>query len=410
MSALGVYVHVPFCAHRCDYCAFATWTDRSSLMDDYTRACIAEIDRASLAPASTVFFGGGTPSLLPGLPDILDAIERRPGCEVTVECNPETVTAALLDRYLAHGVTRISLGMQSAMPHVLESLGRRTADVESAVALVRDRFVQWSLDLIYGAAGESDADWRATVELALDWGAPHISAYALTVEPGTPLAEDASRHPDDDRSAARYLAAASRFEDAGLGWYEISNWARPGHECRHNLGYWSQGDYRGIGCAAHSHAAGRRWWNVRTPERYIAAIQAGGTPEAGFEQLDADTQERERLELSLRTRAGVPADALDDIDVLQERGLVSVTGGRAVLTPEGRLLANEVALRIRPGIAPGSPPERPRRDAGRGPSSRGTETAIDDIGGGAIGVVAVDGHDARRFDAELDEVSDHSSR
>jgi putative oxygen-independent coproporphyrinogen III oxidase len=347
--AFGVYVHVPFCAHRCDYCAFATWTDRSHLMQAYAAACRTEIRGAALPPASSVFFGGGTPSLLPQLTEILDVIERTPDCEVTVECNPETVTAELLDRYRAHGVTRISLGVQSIEPRVLASLGRRSVGVVGAVQLVRDRFGTWNVDLIYGAAGERDRDWEHTLDAVLEWEPPHVSAYALTIEPGTLLAADASRHPDDDVSASRYLAACVALDAAGLRNYEISNWARPGHECRHNLLYWRQGDYRGIGCAAHSHEHGHRWWNVRTPERYIAHIDEGMSARAGDEILDASTRQREALELSLRTTAGVPAAALDDLDLLLDRKLVSLHGAVVVLTPEGRLMANEVAVRLRPG-------------------------------------------------------------
>ena len=348
----GVYVHVPFCAHRCDYCAFATWTDRSHLMAAYTEACVAEVRGASLPPASSVFFGGGTPSLLPGLTTILDAIDRAPGCEVTVECNPENVSDALLDDYLDHGVTRISLGVQSTAARVLESLGRRSAGVPEAVARVRHRFDTWSVDLIYGASAERDLDWQRTLDAVLTWDPPHVSAYALTVEPGTALADDRSRHPDDDRSADRYLVASARFDAAGLRNYEISNWARPGHECRHNLLYWHQGDYRGIGCAAHSHRRGRRWWNVRTPDRYIDLVAAGASPEGGAEELDPATREREGLELVLRTRAGVPADSVDDLDVLLARGLIVGHGDRVVLTPAGRLLANEVAIRLRTAVMP----------------------------------------------------------
>ncbi|MHB8464302.1 MAG: radical SAM family heme chaperone HemW [Acidimicrobiales bacterium] len=346
--AFGVYVHVPFCARRCDYCAFATWTDRDHLMDAYTAACVAEVRGASLAPATSVFFGGGTPSLLPGLTDILDVIDRQPGCEVTVECNPETVTASLFERYQAHGVTRVSLGVQSIVPGVLASLGRHSSGVPEAVALAREHFATWNVDLIYGAAAERDLDWRRTLDTVLAWGPPHLSAYALTVEPGTPLAADRARHPDDDVSAERYLEACAAFDAAGLRNYEISNWARPGHECAHNLLYWAQADYRGIGCAAHSHAAGRRWWNVRTPERYIACVQAGASPLAGEERLDAPTRRREALQLSLRTQAGVPIETLDDIDMLVDADLVERADTRVVLTARGRLLANEVAVRLRP--------------------------------------------------------------
>ena len=346
--AYGVYVHIPFCASRCDYCAFATWTDRSHLMADYARACGREVSDAGLPPATSVFFGGGTPSLLPGelLASILAAVDRTPDAEVTVECNPDTVSAELFSLYREAGVTRVSFGVQSMVPSVLRSLGRThdRANVQRAVALARDAgFATFSVDLIYGAVGESLDDWRRTLDEVLALDPPHVSAYALTVEAGTPLAADPARHPDDDDQADKYLLAESVLTGAGLESYEISNWARPGHECRHNLLYWSQGNYRGIGCAAHSHEDGRRWWNVRTPERYIACIREGRSPVAAEEVLDAGARRTEGLQLALRTRAGVPADALDADAV---SGLVEPRGDRLVLTPSGRLLANEVAARV----------------------------------------------------------------
>jgi oxygen-independent coproporphyrinogen-3 oxidase len=305
-----------------------------------------------------VFFGGGTPSLAPAalLTDVLDAIPRTSDVEVTVECNPDTVTPELFAAYRAAGVTRVSLGVQSMVPHVLEALGRThdPANVRRSVALARDAgFETYNLDLIYGAAGESLDDWRRTLDEAMALDPPHVSAYALTVEPGTALADDVARHPDDDDQADKYAMATALFADAGLRWYEISNWARPGHECRHNFLYWRQGEYLGIGCAAHSHRDGRRWWNVRTPERYIDAIEEGRSPEAGGERLDDDARALEGLQLALRTAEGVAADALPSDDDLHD--LVSVDdSGRVVLTLKGRLLANEVALRLRqPGVTAG---------------------------------------------------------
>jgi len=345
-------VHVPFCARRCDYCAFATWTDRSSLIDPYLAAVVTDVERAVAAgmPAVTsVFFGGGTPSLVPaaGLMRVLAALPLAPGAEVTVECNPDTVTAALLATYRDAGVNRLSFGVQSMVPHVLAALGRThdPANVRHAVKLARDAgFTSFNLDLIYGAAGETLDDWRRTLSEALALDPPHISAYGLTVEPGTPLADDPARYPDDDRQAAEYELADELLAAAGLVNYEISNWARPGHECRHNLLYWTQGDYLGFGCAAHSHRAGRRWWNVRTPERYLALVAEGSSAEAAGETLDAETRRVEGLQLSLRTRSGVPVSALD-VEALE--GLVSVDGERVVLTRAGRLLANEIAVRLR---------------------------------------------------------------
>jgi oxygen-independent coproporphyrinogen-3 oxidase len=348
----GVYVHIPFCARRCDYCAFATWTDRDHLMTRYAAACVREVEEAELPAATSVFFGGGTPSLLPAslLMSLLHAVQRTDGAEVTVECNPETVTPALLATYAEAGVNRLSFGVQSMAPHVLASLGRShtPGSVVHAVGMARQAgFESFNLDLIYGGAGESLQDWERTLAEVVALDPPHVAAYALTVEPGTPLAGDPSRHPDDDDQADKYVVAERVLSEAGLANYEISNWARPGHECRHNLLYWRQGDYRGIGCAAHSHAAGRRWWNVRTPERYIRCIGTGASPVAAEEVLDDDQRRREALQLGVRTREGVPAGAvpegLGDLD-----GLVDVgDDGRAVLTVAGRLLANEVALRLR---------------------------------------------------------------
>jgi putative oxygen-independent coproporphyrinogen III oxidase len=349
--AFGVYVHIPFCESRCGYCAFATWTDRAHLMDAYTRACIAEIDAAALPPATSVFFGGGTPSLLRAdlLVSILDAIPRAPGCEITVECNPSTVHPDLLASYRAHGVNRLSFGAQSMVPSVLATLERDhdPAAVLSAVEMASD-FPTWNVDLIYGSFGERCVDWRYTLDVVLGLQPPHVSAYALTVEPGTPLAANRARYPDDDDMAAKYVVGDARLREAGLINYEISNWARPGHECRHNMLYWRQGNYRGIGCAAHSHDAGHRWWNVRTPDRYIELIGRGESVVAGSEQLDDDERRVEGLQLALRTASGVPSDALDDLGMLAARGLVaSGSDDRVVLTVEGRMLANEVALRLR---------------------------------------------------------------
>ncbi len=327
--------------------------DRSGhLVGAYLDAVRTEIERAvdaGMPPADTVFVGGGTPTLVPAdaLASVLRAIPLAAGAEVTVECNPDDVTEAMLETYVAAGVTRVSIGVQSMVPHVLAALGRThdPANVETAVAAVRSVGVPtFNVDIIYGAVGEQLADWRTTLERVLDLGSPHVSAYALTVEAGTPLAGDPARHPDDDVQADEYELADELLTAAGLANYEVSNWARPGHECRHNLLYWAQHDYLGFGCAAHSHRAGRRWWNVRTPERYIDAVAAGRSTEAAGETLDADTRRIEGLQLALRTTAGVPVAALDGDDLAD---LVERRGDRWVLTRRGRLMANEVAVRLR---------------------------------------------------------------
>jgi oxygen-independent coproporphyrinogen-3 oxidase len=351
----GVYVHVPFCRERCDYCAFATYTDRDHLMERYADACAIELlqlqEGGHLPPATSVFFGGGTPSRLPPqtLCRILDAIPRSSDAEVTVECNPEDADEDHLGTYREGGVNRVSFGLQSTNAHVLAGLGRRNvphAAGRICDAVTRAGFSSWNLDLIFGGATETDDEWRRTIEdvLALPAPPPHISAYALTVEPGTPLARDHGRHPDDDTLARRYELADEVLTRAGYGWEEISNWARPGHRCRHNHLYWDQGNYAGIGSAAHSHRDGERWWNVRTPERYIDAVTTGRSPRAGHEALTIEQRAFEALSLSLRTPRGVPWVNLDRADDLE--GLVDRVGDRAVLTVRGRLLANEVTARI----------------------------------------------------------------
>jgi putative oxygen-independent coproporphyrinogen III oxidase len=355
----GVYVHIPFCAARCDYCDFATWTDRGHLIDSYVDACIADITRrrAENHPSATsVFFGGGTPSLIEGaqLARILDAIARTDDAEVTVECNPDSVDAAKLAAYRAAGVNRLSFGVQSMAPRVLAALNR-THDPENvtrAIALARkEGFERINVDLIYGTPGESQDDWRATLAGAVALDVTHVSAYALTVEPATPLGQRVAAGaaaPDDDVQADFYLLADEALVAAGLEWYEVSNWARPGEECRHNELYWSEGEYLGIGCAAHGHTDARRWWNVRTPDRYIAAIEAGVSAEAGSETLDSGPRAEEALVLALRTRRGISVEAAagPTVDELAAGGFVREIDGRVVLTARGRLMASDVTARL----------------------------------------------------------------
>jgi len=313
-----------------------------------------DIVSTGLPPVSSVFVGGGTPTLVDPaqLADALRAIPTTADAEVTVECNPDDVTVEMLRMYRAAGVNRVSIGVQSMVPHVLASLGRThvPANVDHAVAAVRAADIPtFNLDLIYGAAGESLADWRVTLEGAVALEPTHISAYALTVEAGTPLAEQPDRHPDDDDLADKYELADELLTAAGLANYEVSNWARTGHECKHNMLYWQQGNYRGFGSAAHSHLNGRRWWNLRTPERYIAAVAEGETTEAAGETLDESTRRTEGLQLAIRMRDGVPATALS-VEAMAAEGLedlVESDGVRVRLTQRGRLLANEVSLRLR---------------------------------------------------------------
>jgi len=352
----GAYIHIPFCSRRCDYCAFATWTDRDHLMSDYLDAVATAITRAlgdqSLPLVTSIFVGGGTPSRVDPvrLAEVILLIPVIDGAEITIECNPESATAAHFKAYAAAGVNRISFGVQSMSPRVLQALGRdhHPETVVEAVALARSGGIErLNLDLIYGGAGETLQDWEFTLEQVIDLSPDHVSAYALTVEAGTPLADDPSRHPDDDDQADKYLLADSMLSSAGFTNYEISNWAKPNNECAHNLLYWRQGDYLGFGCAAHSHRSGRRWWNVRTPERYIDLIQSNDSAEASAEDLDPERRRIEGLQLSLRTREGVPADSLSTSDRELLEPLIVIDGENLVLSTEGRLLANEVAIRLR---------------------------------------------------------------
>jgi putative oxygen-independent coproporphyrinogen III oxidase len=353
-NTFGVYVHVPFCAHRCDYCAFATYADRDHLMEEYVTSVIQEIEWAiddGLPVATSVFFGGGTPSRLAAdqLLRILDAIPRTEDAEVTVECNPEDASLERLRAYRAGGVNRMSFGVQSTQPAVLADLGRRhgtMAHEEVSRAVTAAGFATWNMDLIIGSRAESLEDVAHTLDdlLGLDHPPPHISCYVLTPEAGTPLGEDPARHPDEDESADAYELVSRVLEENGYQWEEISNWAKPGHECRHNHVYWDQDDYVGFGSAAHSHRHGRRSWNVRTPDRYVAMVREGRRPLGGEESLDERTQRFERDSLALRTAKGVPLEAFNSLEEVAH--LVSVADGRVTLAPKGRLLANQVILRL----------------------------------------------------------------
>ena len=348
-------MHVPFCAHRCDYCAFATYSDRDHLMEGYVQAVLQEIAGAKekgLPKATSVFFGGGTPSRLSAeqLLQILDAIERTDDAEVTVECNPEDADVDRLRAYKAGGVTRMSFGVQSTQPAVLADLGRRhgiMAHREVSQAVHDAGFVTWNMDLIVGSRAENLDDVRHTLDdlLTLEHPPPHISCYALTPEPATPLGRDPKRHPDEDATADAYDLVGEVLEQHGYLWEEISNWAKPGHECRHNHVYWEHDDYVGFGSAAHSHRSGRRYWNVRTPDRYIAMVQCGERPLGGEEVLDEATQAIERDSLALRTRRGVPVEAFASLEEI--RHLVNVQENRVTLTPKARLVANQVIIRLK---------------------------------------------------------------
>jgi len=364
--AFGVYVHVPFCSVRCGYCDFNTYT-ADELGDGATRAsyadtAIAEIERAADAagprPVETVFFGGGTPTQLAAddLVRLLAAVDRRfglvDGAEVTTEANPDSVDPRTLATLRDGGFTRISFGVQSAVPHVLRTLERThdPANVERAVRWAREAgFEQVSVDLIYGTPGESIDDWRTSVEHALSLTPDHVSAYALIVEQGTAFARKVARGevvmPDDDETADKYLLADDLFTAAGLDWYELSNWARDeAARCRHNELYWTGGEWLGIGPGAHSYLARRRWWNVKHPAAYAQRLAAGGSPEAAGEDIDDATAHLERVMLETRLRSGLALDGVEAAQVggVVERGLATIEADRLVLTREGRLLADAV--------------------------------------------------------------------
>ncbi|MDR6172841.1 putative oxygen-independent coproporphyrinogen III oxidase [Nocardioides zeae] len=384
LAALGdrpfaFYVHVPFCRVRCGYCDFNTYTaaelggadaPRGASRATYVDAAVAEVRMARRVlgdvgrPVDTVFFGGGTPTLLPPehLTAVLGAITEEfglaPDAEVTTEANPDSVTRADLDVLRAGGFTRLSFGMQSSVSHVLRVLDR-THDPERVPGAVADAraagFDEVSLDLIYGTAGESVADWRASLEAALACEPDHVSAYSLIVEDGTALARRVRRGevaaPDEDDLADKYHLADEVLTAAGLTWYEVSNWSRPGSECRHNLAYWRSDDWWGVGPGAHSHVGGVRWWNVRHPVAYADRLGAGLSPGHERELLDDEVRRVERVLLETRLREGLPTDVLDDdgraaLPDLVARGLVeaprSQGPARVVLTREGRLLADGV--------------------------------------------------------------------
>ncbi|WP_084965035.1 radical SAM family heme chaperone HemW [Thermoactinospora rubra] len=368
----GCYVHVPFCVTRCGYCDFNTYTAAElgpgASQRDYADTAIQEVRLARRVlkdadlPVTTVFFGGGTPTLLPArdLARILRAVDAEfglaPDAEVTTEANPESVDQAYLEELREAGFTRVSFGMQSAREHVLKVLDRRHTPGRAAQAVQEARkagFEHVNLDLIYGTPGESEADWRVSLEAAIAAGPDHVSAYALIVEEGTRLAARIRRGevpmPDDDVAADRYLLADRLLAEAGFAWYEVSNWATsPAARCRHNLLYWTGGDWWGVGPGAHSHVGGTRWWNVKHPAAYAARLAEGVSPAHAREVLAEEDREVERLMLELRLDSGYPlagvrprartavARALGD-GLLEPEAFKR---GRMVLTLRGRLLAD----------------------------------------------------------------------
>jgi len=364
---VGIYVHVPFCARRCGYCDFNTYVLGAGGLTPrgWIDALHAELDwharrLAGFGPVDTVFFGGGTPTLLGDglLSEVLDAIRQvcglTSGAEVTVEANPETVSQPLLEGLLTSGVNRLSLGMQSSDENVLTTLDRLHTPGQATLCVEEAHqagFTDVSVDLIYGTPGESLESWRSSLLAALAVAPEHVSCYALIVEPGTPLARRIGRGelpvPDDDLMADEYLMADDLLTEAGLGWYELSNWARRGHECRHNLGYWRSDDWIGVGPGAHSHVGQRRWWDHKSPAKWAATVAHGSSPEAGHEIVDDDIAHEERILLELRLAAGLPLDILTPteyarVPALVGDGLLAQIGDRIVLTRQGRLLADKV--------------------------------------------------------------------
>lgn len=370
----GVYLHVPFCRVRCGYCDFNTYTSselRGARQDEYADTLLREVELARrilsavgpLRPARTVFFGGGTPTLLPAgdLARMLEGIRETfgvaDGAEITVEANPDTVTDAVAAELAASGVTRLSIGMQSAVAHVLAALDRTHApeNVATAVEAARRAGLAVSIDLIYGAPGESLEDWRASLVEAIALRPDHVSAYALIIEDGTKLARQIRRGevaaPDDDLQADMYELADDLLAEAGYDWYEVSNWSRgTAQRSRHNLAYWQGTDWWGFGPGAHSHIAGTRFWNVKHPAAYAQRLASGASPAAAREMPDAAARTLESVLLRTRIREGLPVDELAEsgrraVAALIADGLVeggAAVRGRIVLTRRGRLLADAV--------------------------------------------------------------------
>jgi putative oxygen-independent coproporphyrinogen III oxidase len=363
----GIYLHVPFCVTRCGYCDFNTYTPAELggvNPDAWLLVLRSELELAGArlgAPTvHTVFVGGGTPSLLGSarlaavLESVRDNFELASDAEVTTEANPESTWPEMFAGLRSAGYNRISLGMQSVAPRVLATLdrvhspGRGVAAAREAMA---EGFEHVNLDLIYGTPGESDDDLRRSVDAAIDADVDHVSAYALVVEEGTALARRVRRGeiaaPDDDVLAHRYELVEEQLSAAGFEWYEVSNWSRPGGQCRHNLGYWDGGQWWGAGPGAHSYVGATRWWNVKHPNTYAQMIDGATLPVAGFEQLDAQHRHTEDVLLRIRLRQGLPLDLLDDAEreraaLAVDDGLLTPDGERLVLTDRGRLLADGV--------------------------------------------------------------------
>jgi oxygen-independent coproporphyrinogen-3 oxidase len=364
----GIYIHVPFCATRCGYCDFNTYTPAElggANPEGWLAALRAELQLAAARLGSppavdTVFVGGGTPSLLggAGLTAVLDAVRAHfvlaPEAEVTTEANPESTSPRLFEQLRAAGFTRVSLGMQSVAPQVLAVLDRVHSPGRALDAAEEARtagFDHVNIDLIYGTPGETDDDLVRSADAALEAGVDHVSAYALIVEDGTALARRVRRGEivmsDDEVLARRYELLDARLSAAGLGWYEVSNWSRPGGECRHNMGYWNGGEWWGAGPGAHGFVGSTRWWNAKHPNAYAELLADGHLPVADFERLDAATRHIEDVMLRVRLRDGLPVAVLSEAErgraeTAIDDGLLERHADRLVLTDRGRLLADGV--------------------------------------------------------------------
>ena len=375
---LSFYIHIPYCAKRCGYCDFNTYTpselksgDLDSLSSSYIDSALKEIEMAAQVVGSatipTIFFGGGTPSLLPAaqLARVIEAIRGRftldKDIEITLEANPDSLTQEFLDEIKSAGATRISMGMQSAVGSVLKVLDRthNPESVGRAVSMVRAAgFKHVSVDLIYGSPGETIDDWRRSLEYALALDIDHISAYALIVEKGTKLAAQINRGeltmPPDDQSADKYLLADQLFEAAGFNWYELSNWSKPGGQCRHNIAYWDGSFWWGVGAGAHSYLNGKRWWNVKHPSSYQEKILQGQSPELSHEILTPENLSDEFIMLQIRRREGILHNHLSSVQIAKAEEFLSSgfldsaswQDMRLVLSRDGRLIADKIVREL----------------------------------------------------------------
>ena len=376
---LAFYIHIPYCVKRCGYCDFNTYTPSelkiatrlSEVSNSYIDLLLLEIKQAKAQVGSafvpSIFFGGGTPSLMEpsDIGRVIDQIKQEfvlnSDAEVTMECNPDTVSKENLAAFREVGVNRVSFGMQSAVPHVLATLDR-THNPENLLQVTtwakEVGFSEISVDLIYGTPGETLDDWQKSIDVALSLPITHISAYALIIEEGTKLAAQIKRGEvapvDDDLAAEKYLLADKEFTAAGFQWYELSNWAKPDSLSKHNLAYWLGENWWGAGPGAHSHLNGKRFWNVKHPNLYKEKIQSNLSPIADSEVLEEMQIASEKLMLSLRLPSGVEKESLnqDQISELSdyvESGhldLLNWNQGRATLTLEGRLIADQILRQI----------------------------------------------------------------